>query len=311
MAMAMTKNKKIKLITHDGSFHTDDLFAAAALSLYFKKKNKSFEIIRTREAGRIKEGDFVFDVGGIYNEKKNRFDHHQKTFKKKRKNGIKYSSFGLIWKKFGKEITGSEEIAKKIEEILVEQIDAVDNGIDVAEPLFENMIPLGIGDFFLVNSPTWKENRLSLNKIFLEQMELAAIFLKRMIKVAKDNLAGEKIITNAYRKSKNKRIIKLKKNFSRFLIQKTLSRFREPLYVVYPSQYGKNWKIEAIVKNANTMQSRKPFPKAWRGFMDNDKKADKIIGIKGIIFSHPNGFLITLRSEEGAMKLAGLAIIKT
>jgi len=38
-----------KLITHNGSFHTDDVFACAALSLMLEKNNEKFEIIRTRD----------------------------------------------------------------------------------------------------------------------------------------------------------------------------------------------------------------------------------------------------------------------
>ena len=35
-----TKNKTTKLITHNGSFHTDDIFAAATLSLMLEKRVK-------------------------------------------------------------------------------------------------------------------------------------------------------------------------------------------------------------------------------------------------------------------------------
>lgn len=35
-----TKNKTTKLITHNGSFHTDDIFAVATLSLMLEKKVK-------------------------------------------------------------------------------------------------------------------------------------------------------------------------------------------------------------------------------------------------------------------------------
>ena len=42
-------DKKIKIITHDESFHADDVFACAVLSFWLEKKNKSFRIIRTRD----------------------------------------------------------------------------------------------------------------------------------------------------------------------------------------------------------------------------------------------------------------------
>ena len=71
-------NEKKTLITHNGSFHTDDIFACATLSLMLEKKGEKFEIIRTRDEEIIKTGDYVFDVGGVYDEEGNRFDHHQK-----------------------------------------------------------------------------------------------------------------------------------------------------------------------------------------------------------------------------------------
>src|SRR3990167_4593464 len=113
------------LVTHNGSFHTDDVFAAAALILYLEKTNNDFsaqggpasgwEVIRTRNPKIIEEGDYVFDVGEVYNEKNNRFDHHQPGGAGKRQNGIEYSSFGLVWKKFGVEICESERVADLID----------------------------------------------------------------------------------------------------------------------------------------------------------------------------------------------------
>ncbi|PIZ87309.1 hypothetical protein COX93_01400, partial [Candidatus Nomurabacteria bacterium CG_4_10_14_0_2_um_filter_30_12] len=61
--MEMEMNK-IKLITHNGSFHSDDIFATATLSLLLEKRGESFEIIRTRDEEIIKNGDYIFDVGG-------------------------------------------------------------------------------------------------------------------------------------------------------------------------------------------------------------------------------------------------------
>ena len=108
-----TNNKK--LITHNGSFHADDIFACATLSLMLEKAGEKFEVIRTRDEEIIKTGDYVFDVGGIYDENLNRFDHHQIGGAGKRQGGIEYSSFGLVWKKFGEEICGSKEVALTID----------------------------------------------------------------------------------------------------------------------------------------------------------------------------------------------------
>ena len=108
-----TKEKKI-LATHNGTFHSDDVFACATLSLFLEKNNMEFEIIRTRDESIINSADYVFDVGGIYDKEKNRFDHHQIGGAGKHNDGIEYASFGLVWDKFGNEVCNSEKIAQKI-----------------------------------------------------------------------------------------------------------------------------------------------------------------------------------------------------
>ena len=64
-----------KIITHSGSFHSDDIFAVATLQLHFGVEN--VEVIRTRDEEIIASGDIVVDVGGVYDAEKQRFDHHQ------------------------------------------------------------------------------------------------------------------------------------------------------------------------------------------------------------------------------------------
>ena len=57
------------------------------------------------------------------------------------------------------------------------------------------------------------------------------------------------------------------------------------------------------------MESRKPFPDTWRGFLNGDQKAEEIIGVAGVIFTHPTGFYAQVKSKESAIKLAQKALI--
>src|SRR3989338_5804368 len=109
-----------KLVTHNGSFHADDIFSAAALSLLLEKAGEAYEITRTRTPEIIDDADYVFDVGGIYDEKNNKFDHHQTGGAGKRESissgpEIEYSSFGLVWKKFGLELCGEKKSADLVD----------------------------------------------------------------------------------------------------------------------------------------------------------------------------------------------------
>ena len=140
--MAITSNgtgKKITIVTHNGNFHADDIFAVATLTLVFGEENVS--VIRTRDPNIIQGADYVVDVGGIYDESKNRFDHHQKGRAGERDNTIPYASFGLVWKKYGEELSGSLEVAEKIDQILVQWIDAQDNGFQITETKISGIYP--------------------------------------------------------------------------------------------------------------------------------------------------------------------------
>jgi len=303
--MSIFKKKKI-CITHSGAFHADDLFATAVLSI---SNNGNIKIIRTRDPKIIPTGDYIYDVGGIYDVEKNKFDHHQKNGAGTRENGIPYAALGLVWKHFGLTICGNDsEVWKVIEDKIVTPIDAIDNGVDIIVPKFKDVIPYGIEQPFLIYSPTWEEENLDIDKIFKEQVSKIIVLLKREISVARSEVKGKKIILEAYKKSINKKIIEIEYSFPRFLYQKVLSSLPEPIYIVYPSGHSEIWKVEAIRKDFSTMDSRKLLPRSWWGFLGNDPKLKEISGVKDVLFCHKNGFLSMAGSREGARKLAEIAL---
>jgi uncharacterized UPF0160 family protein len=295
-----TSNKK--LITHNGSFHSDDIFAAATLSLLLEKNGESFEIIRTRDSEIIKKGDYVFDVGGVYDEKNNRFDHHQIGGAGKHENGIEYSSFGLVWKKFGLELTGSEKAAELIDKRLVAPIDASDNGFDLVESKHE-IFPYFIQDFFLAMNPTWREIDLSKDEMFLKCVEIAKNILTREIIQAGDSVIAKELVNSIYQNAKDKRIIILDKDYP---YENILNNFPEPIFVIYPRITDNFWGVKAMRENPKTFKNRKDFPKSWAGL--RDEELQKITGVKDAVFCHRALFLVVAKSKEGAIKLAELAL---
>jgi len=301
----MKINEKLsqKLITHNGSFHTDDIFACATLCLILEKNDEKFEIIRTKDEEMIKNGDFVFDVGGIYDEEKNRFDHHQRGGAGKRENDIEYSSFGLIWKKFGAEICGSQKVADMIDKKLAAPIDAFDNGIDLIKNNFENILPYTIDNVLSIFSPTSLED-MNKDEQFLKALVWAKEILKREIKKANDKIEITRIIQNSYKKSSDKRLIVIDKpKVSRYEVWDALQDFPEPLFVVYNSD---EWRVVAMRLNYNSFENRKDFPKTWAGL--RNEEFQKTSGVFDAIFCHRGLFLASAQSKEGAVKLAQIAV---
>ena len=309
-------NKEIKkLVTHDGSFHTDDVFACATLAFYLEKKGESYEIIRTRDEEKIKAGDYVFDVGGIYDEEKNRFDHHQTGGAGRRvpsgseggsivgEPGIEYSSFGLVWKKFGSEICGSEKGSKIIEKKLVLPVDAWDNGFDLVSNKYKEISPYFLQHIFLGMELIWGEVDLNVGEMFLKSVVIAKEILSREIIQTQDALLAEELVISFYKNSLDKRIIVLDKDYP---FQYILNNFPEPLFVIYPRKTNNWWGVKAVREDPKTFKNRKDFPISWAGL--SEQELQKITGVKDAVFCHRGLFMAVAKSKEGAMKLAQIAL---
>lgn len=293
-------SEKIKIVTHSGSFHADDVFAVATLSLFLK--NKQFEIIRTRDPKIIEIGDYVIDVGGIYEPVRNRFDHHQTGGAGVRNNSIPFASFGLVWKAYGERVCGSKEIADAIEQRLVQAVDVHDVGIDIVEHIVDGVRPYTISGVIALFNPTWKHRgEQSEYKAFLQAYQWAKEFLTREIEHTRESLEAAHAVEASYKESTDKRMIVLDNAYPLDFFE----AHPEVLYVVYP--YGKDdWRVKAIKKEWRSFLNRKDLPKAWAG--KSGAELAKITGVSDARFCHNGLFLAGAHSKEGAMKLAVLAL---
>lgn len=303
--MSIFKKKKI-CITHNGAFHADDLFATAVLSIL---NDGNIKIIRTRDVAMMEKGDYVYDVGGENDPERNRFDHHQRGGAGARDNGIPYSSFGLIWKKYGEVICGDKEVAMYIDRKIIMPVDAIDNGMDVSRSLISRVSDYNISSILKAFYPTWKEDKSDIDVIFENEVKKLIPLLQREIKVAQDEVEGKKLIIENYNNSSDKRIIILSKPFHRYLVRDVLPNFEEPIYYICPSGHSDEWKVETVSINPETMESRKLFPESWRGLMDGSKELKELTGVDDVFFCHKSGFLVHVKSKEGAIALANKALI--
>jgi uncharacterized UPF0160 family protein len=293
--------KKIRIITHSGKCHADDVFAVAALVLLHKQQNLSYEIIRSRDHSVWDSGDYVIDVGGVYDASRNRFDHHQEGRAGARDDGIFYSSFGLIWKSYGETLCGSKDTADIIENKLVEPIDAADNGICITEQKYSHLKPYEIGNVVEAFSLGWEERR-DFDEIFFEILEVAKKILEREIIRAKGMTKAREHIEQAYKDTEDKRLILLDRYYPH---RDVLQKYREPLFVIYPTDDGM-WHLKAVPANGASFENRKDLPISWAG--KTDGALALATGVSDAIFCHNNLFLAVAKTKEGAMTLAKKAI---
>ncbi len=290
------RKKKI-CVTHNGAFHADDLFATATLSIL---NNGNIKIIRTRDLKIIETGDYVYDVGGENDPERNKFDHHQEGGAGKRDNGTPYSSFGLVWKKFGEQICGSKDVASKIDEKLIQAIDANDNGINLFEVKGE-VAPYTIQDMFFNFRPSWKEEQ-DFDKHFKELVPFVVKIINREIIKTRDSLEAESMVKMAYEKAEDKRVIILEDSYPWFEI---INEYSEPLYII--SNKNDLWRAEAVRKEKYNFEVRKPFPSNWAGKRDDEMV--KVTEVSDAVFCHNGRFLIVAKSKEGIMALVKKALL--
>ncbi|MBA3733399.1 MYG1 family protein [Patescibacteria group bacterium] len=301
MSENSSENKKITIITHSGKFHADDIFAVATLLLLLGEE-ASVSVIRSRDEEIIKSGDYVVDVGGVYDPDKNRFDHHQQEGAGIRNNTVPYASFGLVWKKFGETICGLHEVSERIDHILVQPIDMADNGRSYIETSIPGLYPYDIGLFFNAFTPSWKETEMDIDTVFMEVVQLARIVLTREISKRKDLANVRSIIENIYKESLNKKLIVLDQFYP---VGEVLSKFPEPLFVVFPREDG-IWAIKTIRNDENSFINRKDLPKDWAG--KKDEEFETVTGVVGAVFCHKGLFLAGAKTKEAILQLAEIAL---
>ena len=151
------------IVTHDGIFHGDEVFATAAIHLWLQVQPsiridgddispEDFDIVRSRDPGVIKDAYIAVDVGLEHAPEKGRFDHHQAGGAGDRAIErapnvptvtIPYASFGLVWKEFGAQVVRAVRprlkadpavVATMLDAGIVAHVDAGDHGPDYRNP---------------------------------------------------------------------------------------------------------------------------------------------------------------------------------
>jgi uncharacterized UPF0160 family protein len=296
--------KKITVATHNGSFHADDVFAVATLSIWAEKNNLKLNVIRTRERNVIDEADIVVDVGELYNPEKKRFDHHQREGAGTHDNGVPYASFGLVWKYYAEKIT-SKDVAREIEQKMVMPIDARDNGIDISTPETNKF---RISEYIVKDAIHALRPAIGSSNdydiAFNKAVQIVQEILRGEIENAEFEIKGDVETAGEIEKQNNPEVLILNE-FIKW--EKAVSESRNTKIVIYPNLRGGGWCIEVARTDLEKYDSAKIlFPKNWRG--ERDEVLAKASGVRDAIFCHRGGWLAGTQSIEGAIELANKAL---
>lgn len=291
------KEKDADFITHNGTFHADEVMASVILL----NKFGSMKIYRTNKV--TNKDAFFYDVG--FGE----FDHHGIDFDEIRDNGIKYATCGLVWKKFGNDIIdklkveNKENFAQMVDKNLIMDIDRDDNGQSLkSEPEVKlQTIPSLIGCF----NPSWNEKK-DENECFLNAVNFANVIFNNMIKkmVAKED--AKKIVEKKIDESTSGiLILDFYMPWKDIVLTSNNPKASDILYAIFPSKRG-GYSVVATPTSINSFDVKKPFPETWAG-KENQELQD-ISGVKSITFCHKNLFICACGTLEDAVKIAKIAI---
>ncbi|KAF9481405.1 metal-dependent protein hydrolase [Pholiota conissans] len=320
--------------THNGTFHCDE-----ALAVFLLRQTATYRdaaLKRSRDPAVLDSCDIVVDVGAVYDEAKQRFDHHQRGFTEVFGHGFqtKLSSAGLIYKHFGQEVISNktqlpvtdpkvEVLWLKLYREFIEAIDGIDNGVSQypsdLKPKYRSRTDLSsrVGslnpwwnqstDAHIVDAQFEKASQLTGEELLGKLDYYANAWLP-----ARDLLIGSVASSKASVDASGKIIL-----FEQFLPWKehlfeleadanSGVEANQAIYIVYPDETGGNWRIQAVPVSPESFESRKALPEAWRGLRDGE--LSKASGIDGGIFIHASGFIGGNKTKEGALKIAQAAL---
>jgi len=282
-------------ITHNGTMHADEVFATAFLELYID----NVRVYRTSSIDNLEINDkaFVYDIG------RGKFDHHQPDALK-RDNGITYSSFGLLWKEFGRDflikrgIYNIDEVFNGIDKDFIEAIDADDNGFF---PKIEAIYKVKtISNMIKLFNPSFESDENESDQ-FLKAVEVAKmIFEEEILYVYGKVIADKKVLD----------VINSMEKDSKYLIldeylpyEDTILNNEEAnsiLFVAFPSNRG-GYAIKTISKSLEDKTARMDFPEEWGGL--DGEELEKISNIKGLRFCHIGRFIVSCDSLEAVYQV--------
>ena len=294
------------LVTHSGGFHADELLSSVILTRLFPQA----QIVRSRSPEWITPGSdrIIYDVGGAYDAEAGIFDHHQRGAPL-REDGQPFSSFGLIWKHFGRDYLAASNVPEAHVDALhaafdasfVLPIDLTDNGalspsgplggmtlpvlLETLKPDFDNADPDAEGNAF--------QSALAIARSFLE-----AAIARRAAKLRAETVVQQAIVATGAG-----RVLELPMGMPfRPAIEKAGADHL--LFVVHPRD--KDWCLTTIRRSDEGFDVRADLPAAWAGLTNGELEAAS--GVAGASFCHNGRFVAAARTREAALAMADLAV---
>ena len=268
--------------------------------------------MRSRDADWLTpaEDRIIYDVGRDYNADDLIFDHHQRP-NPLREDGQPYSSFGLIWKHYGRDYlaamdvpaTDTADIHDQIDQSFVLPIDLLDNG--ALEPSVAGQLAgLTLPALLETLKPTFDNRSADADdQAFIAALPVARAFVEAAVRTKAAKCRAEEMVTKAIVAAGASPILELPMGMPfRSAVEKAGADHM--LFVIHPRD--KDWALTTIRKGGGTFESRADLPEAWAGLSDG--ALEDACGVKGAKFCHNARFIAVAGSRTAIVEMAERAV---
>jgi uncharacterized UPF0160 family protein len=296
------------LVTHSGGFHADELLSSVILTRLFPEAR----VIRSRAAEWITPSNdrIIYDVGGAYDPDAGIFDHHQRGAPL-RDDGQPFSSFGLIWRQFGRDYlsasgvpaTDIEDLHANFDRDFVLPIDLMDNGAlspSVAGALAKLTLPVLLETL----KPVFDDKEPGADdRAFHDALSIARGFVEAGIKQDAAKLRAESIVRQAVASTGDEQVLELPMGmpFRPAIVKAGADHL---LFVVHPRDT--DWCVTGIRRSGDSFEQRADLPAAWAGLTGQDLAA--VSGVADATFCHNGLFIAAAKTREAALEMAAIAV---
>jgi uncharacterized UPF0160 family protein len=296
------------LVTHSGGFHADEVLSTVILTRLYPDAR----LIRSRAPEWISAGDdrIIFDVGGRYDPEAGVFDHHQRGAPT-RDDGQPYSSFGLIWKQFGRVYLAQQGVPDQFAEAVhasfdasfVLPIDLIDNG--ALSPDSAGVLgPLSLPSLLETLKPPFDEtDREATDRAFHGAVSIARAFVEAKISQIHAKLRAEALVLEAIAAAGEGRVLGLRTGmpFRSAIVKAGADHL---LFLVHPRET--DWCLTGIRRSEEGFDLRANLPAAWAGL--SGAALEAATGVAGASFCHNGRFIAAAATRDAALALAALAV---
>jgi len=294
------------LVTHSGGFHADEVLSSVILTRLFPEAR----VVRSRAPEWIKPGAdrIIYDVGGAYDAEARIFDHHQRGAPL-REDGQPYSSFGLIWKHYGRDYLVAAGVPDAHVDALhvsfdlafVLPIDLTDNGaLSPSGPLAGLTLPVLLETL----KPVFDETDPDAdNRRFQDAVAIARSFVEAKIGQSAAKLRAETLVLQAIARTGQGRVLELPMGMP-FRPAVVKAGADHLLFIVHPRE--RDWCVTGIRRGDEGFELRADLPAAWAGLTNHDLEA--ACGVTGATFCHNGRFVAAAKTREAALAMADLAV---